>query len=140
MAKPKDRSPNGQPPEPDIGRLVLQDMRHRTNAMFRDDREKKPLVSMSRIYQQTRQIARMAGPAAMERLVYLSENSPDDRVSMVASLAILDRAGVTPQPYNPAEAERELMALPLEERREKLRLLMLRAAQLLRGPGPLEED
>ena len=122
-----------------MGRLMTADLRHRANSIFQDPR-KRPMVSMSRIYQQTRQIARLAGPAAMEKLVDLFQNSPDDRVAYMAALAVLDRAGVTPQPYNPAEAERELMALPIEERREKLRLLMIRAAELVRGPGPLDGE
>jgi hypothetical protein len=110
--------------------LVIADQRPRIALAIRDDL--RPRQGMSRLYRETRQIARLAGPEMMARLRDLALNSPDDRVAMMSAIAVLDRAGVTPVPYDEGEEARELARMPLAERREKLKMLMMRAEELVR--------
>jgi hypothetical protein len=116
--------------------MVLTDQTRRIDMSIRVDVAKMPRQGMSRIYRETRQIARLAGPEMMARLRDLALNSPDDRVAMMSAIAVLDRAGVTPVPYDEGEEARELARMPLAERREKLKMLMIRAEELTRErPG-----
>jgi hypothetical protein len=112
--------------------MVLADQLPRIDMAIRVDVAKQPRQGMSRLYRETRRIARLAGPQMMERLRDLALNSPDDRVAMMSAIAVLDRAGVTPVPYDEGEEARELARLPLAERREKLKMLMMRAEELMR--------
>jgi hypothetical protein len=42
----------------------------------------------------------------MERLVELARSSADDRVASVCAMAVLDRAGIRPIDFDPAEEKR----------------------------------
>jgi hypothetical protein len=57
----------------------------------------------SRFYHEARKIARQASPQAMRDLVELSRTAEDERVKSVCLVAILDRGGVRPCDFDPAE-------------------------------------
>ena len=57
----------------------------------------------SRFYHECRKIAREASPEMMRGLVDLARTAEDERVRSVCLIAVLDRAGVRPIDYNPAE-------------------------------------
>ena len=87
----------------------------------------------SGLYGECRRLAAEASPAAMCRLIELMD-AQDERVAYMASVAVLDRAGVKPQEFDPREAEKALSKLPLEERKARLRELVSQADQLLTRP------
>jgi hypothetical protein len=57
----------------------------------------------ARFYHQCRKIAREASPEMMRELVDLAKTAADERVRSVCLIAVLDRAGVKPIDYDPAE-------------------------------------
>ena len=57
----------------------------------------------SRFYHACRQLARDASPEMMAGLIDLAKNAEDERVRSVCLIAVLDRAGVRPIDYDPAE-------------------------------------
>ena len=57
----------------------------------------------SRFYHACRQLAREASPEMMAGLIDLAKNAEDERVRSVCLIAVLDRAGVRPIDYDPAE-------------------------------------
>ena len=57
----------------------------------------------SRFYHACRQLAREASPEMMAGLIELARNAVDERVRSVCLIAVLDRAGVRPIDYDPAE-------------------------------------
>jgi hypothetical protein len=57
----------------------------------------------SRLYHECREIAREASPEMMRGLVDLARTAEDERVRLVCLIAVLDRAGVRPIDYIPAE-------------------------------------
>ena len=57
----------------------------------------------SRFYHACRQLAREASPEMMAGLIDLAKNAVDERVRSVCLIAVLDRAGVRPIDYDPAE-------------------------------------
>jgi hypothetical protein len=58
---------------------------------------------LSKFYQQSRKIARDASPAVMRELVNLALSAEDERVKSVCAVAVLDRAGLRPIDYDPAQ-------------------------------------
>jgi hypothetical protein len=57
----------------------------------------------SRFYHEARKIAREASPDAMRELVVLAKTAEDERVRAVCLVAVLDRAGLRPTAYAPAQ-------------------------------------
>ena len=57
----------------------------------------------SRFYHEARKIAREASPEVMRELVTLARTAEDERVRAVCLVAVLDRAGVRPMDYDPAQ-------------------------------------
>ena len=57
---------------------------------------------LSKFYWETRRLARDAAPAVMARLIELME-AEDERVSYMATVAVLDRSGVKPIDYDPTQ-------------------------------------
>jgi hypothetical protein len=57
----------------------------------------------SRFYHECRKLAREASPEMMAGLIDLAKNAVDERVRSVCLIAVLDRAGVRPIDYIPAE-------------------------------------
>jgi hypothetical protein len=57
----------------------------------------------SRFYHEARKIAREASPEAMRELVALAKTAEDERVRAVCLVAVLDRSGVRPIDYDPAQ-------------------------------------
>ena len=56
----------------------------------------------SGLYLECRRLAAEASPQAMRRLIELM-NAEDERVSYMATTAVLDRSGVKPIDYDPAQ-------------------------------------
>jgi hypothetical protein len=54
------------------------------------------------LYHECRRLAAEASPQAMRRLIELMD-AEDERVAYMATVAILDRSGVKPIDYNPAQ-------------------------------------
>ena len=58
-----------------------------------------------RLYQECRRLAAEASPNAMRKLIKLMD-AEDERVAYMATVAVLDRAGVKPIDFDPNEAPR----------------------------------
>jgi len=58
---------------------------------------------LSKFYWETRRLARDAAPAVMARLIKLALHADDERVASVCGVAVLDRAGIRPTDYDPAQ-------------------------------------
>ena len=84
----------------------------------------------SGLYHECRRLASEASPTAMRRLIELMD-AVDERVAYMASVAVLDRAGVKPMEHDPREEEKALSVIPLEERKVRLAELVDRAQSLL---------
>ena len=91
------------------------------------------------LYHECRRLASEASPTAMMRLIELM-NAEDERVAYMASVAILDRAGVKPKEYDPGEEQKALARMPLEERKARLAELMDRAQYLIAGSRPSQPN
>lgn len=57
----------------------------------------------SRFYHEARKLARRAAPQMMQELIDLALHADDERVRSVCAVAVLDRAGVRPIDFDPAE-------------------------------------
>lgn len=84
----------------------------------------------SGLYGECRRLAAEASPEAMRKLIKLMD-AEDQRVAYMATVAVLDRAGVKPKEFDSSEEQRALSRLPLEERKARLRELMGLADKLL---------
>ncbi len=73
------------------------------NKAFRWPKGQSGRTPSAKLYHEARAIARQASPEMMRRLVDLAQNSEDDRVASVCAIAVLDRAGVKPIDFDPAE-------------------------------------
>ena len=78
----------------------------------------------SGLYLECRRLAAEASPQAMRRLIELM-NAEDERVSYMATTAVLDRSGVKPIDYDPAQDVTPPGALTPEER-ENLKAYLVR--------------
>jgi hypothetical protein len=58
---------------------------------------------LSKFYLEARKIARDAAPEMMARLIELGLTAQDERVASVCLVAGLDRAGIRPVDYDPAQ-------------------------------------
>ena len=76
------------------------------------------------LYQECRRLAAEASPEAMGRLIELM-HAEDERVSYTATTAVLDRSGVKPIDYDPAQEVTPPGALTPEER-ENLKALLVK--------------
>jgi len=59
----------------------------------------------ARFYHQCRKIAREASPEMMRELIDLAKTAADERVRSVCLIAVLDRAGVRPIDFDPAQEQ-----------------------------------
>lgn len=90
------------------GTVFLQDQRvevlkARTKAFrFPKGRSGNP-DGQSRFYHEARMLARRAAPQMMKELIELALHAEDERVKSVCLVAVLDRAGVKPIDFDPAE-------------------------------------
>jgi integrase len=73
------------------------------NKAFRWPKGTSGRTPLARCYHQAREIARRSSPEMMERLIELARTSEDHRVVSICAMAILDRAGVKPIDFDPAE-------------------------------------
>jgi hypothetical protein len=89
------------------------------------------------LYHECRRLAAEASPYAMRKLITLMD-ARDERVAYMATVAVLDRAGVRPTDYDPQADLKALDALPLEERRAQLAVVVERAQALLAKPSPVQ--
>ena len=94
----------------DYGRavpVIAETARRTANKIFRPAPGRfQPGVSgnpsgQSHFYHQCRKIARAASPEMMYGLIELAKNAKDERVRSVCLVAVLDRAGVRGEDYNP---------------------------------------
>ena len=86
------------------------------------------------LYQECRRLAAEASPEAMRRLIELI-NAEDERVSYMATTAVLDRSGVKPIDYDPAEDQPQPSWDPgalSDEEREQLKAIY---RKMLAGTG-----
>ena len=60
---------------------------------------------ISRFYYESRRIFREASPEAAQALVDLALHAEDERVRSICLVAVLDRSGVKPIEYDPAQDE-----------------------------------
>ena len=132
---------------PDKGRVlgVNEAARRTANRVFRPEPGRfRPGVSgnpsgQSHFYHQCRKIARAASPEMMYGLIDLAMNAEDERVRSVCLIAVLDRAGVRGEDYNPdrdpeVQSKPDLSRLSPEDRAQLRRLLDLAIPKQLPEP------
>ena len=81
------------------------------------------------LYLECRRLAAEASPDAMRRLIELM-HAEDERVSYMATTAVLDRSGVKPIDYDPAQVQPQPSWDPgalTDEDREQLKALLTKA-------------
>ena len=84
---------------------------------------------MNRYYFECRKLAKEASPEIMRELIRLGLTAEDERVKSVACVAVLDRAGVKPIDYDPAEDQVQPTWDPgalTDEERENLKALLVK--------------
>ena len=92
-------------------------------------------------YHQARKLARRAAPAVMQELIDLALHAEDERVRSICAVAVLDRAGVRPVDFDPAEERQERPAFNPRDYSPEERNLIERALRLMverRDPLPTE--
>ena len=92
-------------------------------------------------YHQARKLARRAAPAVMQELIDLALHAEDERVRSICAVAVLDRAGVRPVDFDPAEELEERPAFNPRDYSPEERNLIERALRLMverRDPLPTE--
>jgi hypothetical protein len=80
------------------------------------------------LYLECRRLAAEASPQAMRRLIELME-AADERVSYMATVAVLDRSGVKPIDYDPTQDQVQPSWDPgalTDEERENLKALLVK--------------
>jgi len=102
-----------------------------TTRLFRQKGDNTPRASMGRMYRETRKIARICSADMMYGLVELACNAEDERVRMMSMMAVLDRGGIMPSAYDPQEDIGDINSMPLAEKRERLKLLIARAREII---------
>src|ERR1700730_18156649 len=91
-----------------------------------------------RLYQECRRLAAEASPTAMRKLIKLMD-AEDERVAYMATVAVLDRAGVKPIDFDPNEAVNALNGMSIAERKARLAELITRAQALISAPNTIQE-
>ena len=91
-----------------------------------------------RLYQECRRLAAEASPTAMRKLIKLMD-AEDERVAYMATVAVLDRAGVKPIDFDPNEAANALNGMSIAERKARLAELITRAQALISAPNTIQE-
>ena len=98
-------------------------------------------TGQSVFYHEARKLGRRAAPAVMQELINLALHAEDERVRSICAVAVLDRAGVRPVDFDPAEERQERPAFnPRDHSPEELDLIE-RALRLMverRDPLPTE--
>jgi hypothetical protein len=88
---------------------------------------------LSKFYWETRRLARDASPAVMQRLIELALNAADERVASVCGVAVLDRAGIRPTDYDPAQDQPQQPSWDpgklTQEEREQFRSILEKLAE-----------
>jgi hypothetical protein len=101
------------------------------NKAFRWPKGTAGRTPLARCYHQAREIARRAAPEMMQQLIELAKTGEDERVRSVCAMAVLDRAGVKPIDYDPAEEKTKRPKFdPSRYTVEELEII-LAAAQLM---------
>jgi hypothetical protein len=91
-----------------------------------------------RLYQECRRLAAEASPNAMRKLIKLMD-AEDERVAYMATVAVLDRAGVKPIDFDPNEEAKAMSGLSIAERKARLAELITRAQALISAPNTIRE-
>ena len=87
---------------------------------------------ISRFYYESRRIFREASPEAAQALVDLALHAEDERVRSICLVAVLDRSGVKPIDYDPAQDVTPPSWDPgalTDEEREQLKALLTKAIE-----------
>jgi hypothetical protein len=92
-----------------------------------------------RLYQECRRLAAEASPNAMRKLIKLMD-AEDERVAYMATVAVLDRAGVKPIDFDPNEAANALNGMSIAERKARLAELITRAQALISAPAATQQE
>jgi hypothetical protein len=74
----------------------------------------------------------------MRKLIKLMD-AEDERVAYMATVAVLDRAGVKPIDFDPNEAVNALNGMSIAERKARLAELITRAQALISAPNTIQE-
>ena len=87
---------------------------------------------ISRFYYESRRIFREASPEAAQALVDLALHAEDERARSICLVAVLDRSGVKPMDYDPAQDVTPPSWDPgalTDEEREQLKALLTKAIE-----------
>ena len=98
-------------------------------------------TGQSLFYHEARRLGRRAAPAVMQELIDLALHAEDERVRSICAVAVLDRAGVRPVDFDPAEERQERPAFNPRDYSPEERNLIERALRLMverRDPLPTE--
>jgi hypothetical protein len=134
MSEPRDALPKSHENHVRAGKVQVRDVPENARQYKWKPGQSGNPSGRGGLYQQCRQLASEASPAAMRKLIKLMD-AEDERVAYMATVAILDRAGVKPKEFDSSEEQRAVSRLPLEERKARLRELMGQADQLLGRPS-----
>ena len=98
-------------------------------------------TGQSLFYHEARKLGRRAAPTVMQELINLALHAEDERVRSICAVAVLDRAGVRPVDFDPAEERQERPAFNPRDYSPEERNLIERALRLMverRDPLPTE--
>ena len=98
-------------------------------------------TGQSVFYHEARKLGRRAAPAVMQELINLALHAEDERVRSICAVAVLDRAGVRPVDFDPAEELEERPSFNPRDYSPEERNLIERALRLMverRDPLPTE--
>ena len=98
-------------------------------------------TGQSVFYHEARKLGRRAAPAVMQELINLALHAEDERVRSICAVAVLDRAGVRPVDFDPAEELEERPSFnPRDYSPEELNLIERALRLMVERRDPLQTE
>ena len=98
-------------------------------------------TGQSLFYHEARRLGRRAAPAVMKELIDLALHAEDERVRSICAVAVLDRAGVRPVDFDPAEELEERPSFnPRDYSPEELNLIERALRLMVERRDPLQTE
>ena len=98
-------------------------------------------TGQSLFYHEARKLGRRAAPTVMQELINLALHAEDERVRSICTVAVLDRAGVRPVDFDPAEELEERPSFnPRDYSPEELNLIERALRLMVERRDPLQTE
>jgi len=98
-------------------------------------------TGQSLFYHEARKLGRRAAPTVMQELINLALHAEDERVRSICAVAVLDRAGVRPVDFDPAEELEERPSFnPRDYSPEELNLIERALRLMVERRDPLQTE